>query len=185
MLLQSSSSPQDPHPGKAYGIVHILLALNIHIVAASGDQLTKAASAGKKQSWSSATSWRSHREVHAWFSSPSWAFCQAAHLPVPLPAQVWDQDLVSSYYPAGDDALQTPSAPLQRQTALLGVIKAPCRWESKNKMCFLTETAPLIPGGAVIGKQVAKCCWETGNHLSFAALMQRRGTDDSGIQGGG
>ena len=47
MLLQSSSSPQDPHPGKAYSIVHILLALNIHIVAASGDQPTKAAAVGK------------------------------------------------------------------------------------------------------------------------------------------
>lgn len=50
MLLQSSSSPQDPHPGKVYGIVHILLALNIHIVAASGDQLTKADTVGWKTS---------------------------------------------------------------------------------------------------------------------------------------
>lgn len=103
MLLQSSSSPQDPHPGKAYGIVHILLALNIHIVAASGDQPTQAATVGKKQSWSSAIS--GDQAVHAQFSTLSQTFCQVAHLPVPLPTQVWDEDLVCSYYPMEDDTL--------------------------------------------------------------------------------
>lgn len=53
---------------------------------------TKAATVGKKQCWSPATSWRLHGGVHAPFSMLSWTFSQAAR-PAPLPAQVWDGDI--------------------------------------------------------------------------------------------
>ena len=106
MLLQSSSSPQDPHPGKAYGIVHILLALNIHIVAAApGDQPSKAATVGKNSPGvqppagdfikRSTLSFPLFRELCAKFHD----------LPVPLPAQVWGEDLIFPYHPEGDNAL--------------------------------------------------------------------------------
>lgn len=152
MLLQSSSSPQDPHPGKARSIVHILLALNIHTVAASGHQPTEAATVGKKQRWSSATSWRFHGEVHAPFSTLSWTLSRAAH-PVPLPAQVWDEDICILYHQTGRRVVE-PSTPPRQQSVPGG-----CQVQGKHiagespwykTRCALRESVPCTPERAGI-----------------------------------
>lgn len=151
MLSQSSSSPQDPHPGLPYCTYFIA---NEYSYCGSFWRPTKAVTVGKKQPWSSATSWSFHQEVHAWFSSFPWTFCPAAHLLCLCLPRSRIRISHSPPSPQGGQCVTDPSALFHWQTVLLGAIKAHCRWESKNKMDSLRQ-APSYPTALSLGNKSA------------------------------
>lgn len=183
MLLQSSSSPQDPHPGKAYSIMHILSALNIHTVTASGHQPTKAATEGKNTLGIQPPAGDFiGRSILCFpcFQPSCTSLCTSAS-----PSLGWGY--LFPLLPRGKMRYGFPAVAAACARGLLGAIKAHRRWEPtvQNNMCTLTESISPAPERAVIMKWDLKCYWDTGTISALLHWYSKGDTNDFGAWGGG
>lgn len=176
MLLQSSSSPQDPHPSKAYSIMHILSALNIHTVTASGHQPTKAATEGKNSPGVQlpAGDFIGRSTLCFPHFQPSCtSLCTSAN-----PGLGWRY--LFPLLPRGKMRYGSPAVTAASARGLLGAIKAQSRLESvvQTNTCTLTESISLAPEREVIIKWDLKCYWDTDTISALLHWCSKGDTND-------